>query len=102
VAGYGPTRGSSVGSTELEDADVACVELEIEWQTWLNELLTCGILCDKLGGATWPRHGLPRDTLWYGKILVESMGIKPRTSRVRGELWKMIGYRCTRTIVINS
>jgi hypothetical protein len=36
-------------------------------------------------GATWPRHGLPRGTMfWFMvcKSMVESVGIEPWTSRM--------------------
>jgi hypothetical protein len=58
-----------VASFDWADVDESCFD------TW--HLMANG------GGATWPRHGLPRGTmLKVGllKLFMESMGIEPQTS----------------------
>jgi hypothetical protein len=62
-------------------AEVAVDDMAIiDWQMWMNHVVTRGIILVKWFGATWPRHGLPRGTLFFGwlfKILWSPWGSNP-------------------------
>jgi hypothetical protein len=55
----------------------------------VNGIETRGIFLSQLDGATWPRRGLPHGTLvMVFKIILESVGIEPRTSHTMQSLGK--------------
>jgi hypothetical protein len=49
-------------------ADMASDELELTWQRVGELIADTWHHSDKLGGATWPNHGLPRGTFVYGVV----------------------------------
>jgi hypothetical protein len=71
----------------------------LSWQivgSWVVEsFLDTWHVFGKWDGATWPRHGLPRGTV-FGLVVqnyMESMGIEPWTSRQGGVPSHGVGYQ---------